>query len=79
MISLIDILLERYGGGEYNVPSDHHAALQVPKGGSCCMNCKYWNEEKSICGNEYFYKWAGTREIPVESDEYCSDWWEPKS
>lgn len=78
MIKLVNILSEQYGGGEYSVPSDHHAALQVPKGGSCCFNCKYWDNDEHVCGNKYFYEWAKTDQIPVAPDEYCSDWWEPK-
>lgn len=77
MKTLISLLIEQYGGGDYAVSSNHRAALKVPKGGSCCLNCKYWKSGESTCGNEYFYKWAQTNEIPVAPDEYCSDWWEP--
>ena len=77
MIKLID-LLEQYGGSSYSVPDDHQAGLRVPRGGSCCANCKYWNDEEQTCGNEYYKKWAETDKIPYPPNEFCSDWWEPK-
>jgi hypothetical protein len=83
MIKFIDILKEQYGGGEYSVPKDHKAGLKVPKGGSCCANCEYWNTDnkqgEGICTNTYYKKWAGTDKIPYAPDEYCTDWWEPKN
>lgn len=82
MIKLIDLLKEAYGGGEYEVPSDHLAAMKVPNGGACCTNCEYWakgkNGEEGKCLNKMYEKWAGTASIPEDPNEYCSDWWEPK-
>jgi hypothetical protein len=72
------LLAEEYGGKEFELPSNHSAGLKVPKGGSCCANCKFWNSEKSLCGNKYYVKWNGDGTIPVPADEFCSDWWEPK-
>jgi len=71
------ILKEEYGG-EYDVPTNHKAGLKVPKGGSCCANCKWWGNEKGLCGNKYYIKWNGDGKIPYKDDEYCTDWWEPK-
>ena len=71
---LIDLLLE--AKGEYILPPDHTQGLKVPKGGSCCANCEYWDSEKESCKNTYYQKWAGTDKIPNPPDEYCSDWWE---
>ena len=60
-------------------PSDHVAAMRVPKGGSDCKKCEYLaNEEKGLCGNEYFVKWNGSNKIPAPIDSYCSDWFEPR-
>ena len=78
MISLFS-LLENYGGGKFELPPDHKAAIRVPKGGSCCMNCKYWNDSNKKCQNTYYQQWSETDgEIPFSPDEYCSDWFEPK-
>jgi hypothetical protein len=78
MISLIT-LLENYGGGQYEVPSNHKAGLRVPVGGSCCKNCKYWNDSDNKCGNKFYQNWSETDgEIPFPPNEYCSDWWEPR-
>jgi len=79
MIKLTNLILENYGGpGEVVLPSTHKAGLRVPKGGACCANCSWWNVEGQICNNTYYYDWAETNKIPYPSDEYCSDWWEPK-
>lgn len=80
MIKLTDLLLEDYGGpGKMVLPSYHQAGLKVPKGGSCCANCKYWMPKEQICNNKYYQEWAGTDTIPYAADEYCTNWWEPKN
>ena len=78
MISLIKLLLENYGGkGKFQLPPEHEAAIRVPKGGSSCSSCKYWNGSK--CSSTYYQEWSGNNgEIPFSPDEYCSDWYEPK-
>lgn len=58
-------------------PSDHKAAMKVPKGGSSCASCEYL-EGKGKCNNKYFIKWNGSKDLPLPADEYCSDWYEPK-
>jgi hypothetical protein len=62
--------------GEFKLPADHKPGMVVPKGGSCCANCKYWDGED--CENGYFRKWNGSGNIPTDPNSYCSDWWEPK-
>lgn len=79
MQKLSGIISEEYGGKEYGLPSTHKAGLQVPKGGSCCANCKFWNTETKECISEHYKKWNGDGKIPLPADEYCSDWWEPKN
>lgn len=45
-----------------------------------CKNCRYLKDaDKRICGNEYFIRWNGSNVIPAPVDEYCSDWFEPRS
>lgn len=69
-----------YGGkGPFELPSDHKAAMQVTKGGSCCKNCEYVNAEKHACKNQHYIKWnGGDDKLPnLPLDEICSDWWEP--
>jgi hypothetical protein len=79
MIKLVDLLNEDYGGpGKLVLPSNHIAGLKVPKGGSCCANCKWWNKKEQICTNTYYSDWAQTNKIPYSPLEFCSDWWEPK-
>ena len=65
MINLTNILTENYGGpGEMVLPPNHKAGLKVPKGGSCCANCKWWNKEEQVCVSTYYVEWAGTNKIP---------------
>jgi len=78
MLKLTNILTENYGGpGEMVLPPTHKAGLKVPKGGSCCANCKWWNKEEQICSSTYYVEWAGTNKIPYKANEYCTNWWEP--
>lgn len=73
MIKLFEILKK----GKFELPANHHPGMKVPKGGSCCANCKYWDGKK--CENKYYNQWAQTSHIPFNPLEYCSDWWEPKN
>jgi hypothetical protein len=63
--------------GKFELPSNHVPAIRVPKGGSCCANCKYWTGTE--CSNQYYNQWNGSGEIPTSPNEYCSDWYEPKN
>jgi hypothetical protein len=69
-----------YGGkGEFKLPQNHIAGIKVPKGGSCCANCKFLGEDKKSCGNKYWIEWnGGNSKLPAPADEYCSDWFESK-
>lgn len=78
-MKLKELLLEDYGGpGKMELPATHKAGLKVPKGGSCCANCKFWDEKAEECVSDYYAQWAGTKKIPHPADEYCTNWWEPK-
>ena len=49
MIKLTDLLKEDFGGGKYKLPKNHQPAMQVPHGGSCCANCRFFeNDEEDI-------------------------------
>jgi hypothetical protein len=72
------LLNEEYGGNEFELPPSHQPGMRVTKGGSCCANCKYWNETSKLCTNKYYIKWNGDDKIPAPADEFCSDWWEAK-
>lgn len=70
-----------YGGkGPFELPSSHKAAMEVPKGGSSCSNCKFVDAEKHECKNQYYIKWNGNDpklpDLPL--DQICSDWFEAK-
>lgn len=73
------LLNEEYGGNEFELPPSHQPGMRVPKGGSCCANCEYWNATSKLCTNEHYIKWNGDGKIPAPADEFCSDWWEPKN
>jgi hypothetical protein len=74
----VPALTENYGGpGKMVLPSDHKAGIRVPKGGSCCANCLYWQDDEEICTSKHYIQWAGTNTIPYPADEYCTNWWEP--
>ncbi len=70
-----------YGGkGAFTLPADHVAAIQVPKGGSCCANCVYVNAKEHSCSNTYYATWnGGDHSLPkeLELDQICSDWYTP--
>lgn len=73
-----------YGGkGEFQLPDNHTAGVKVPKGGSCCANCKYgeMKDDGPHCNNKYWVEWnGGNSRLPVDDPEtYCSDWWEQSS
>lgn len=80
-MKLKDLLVtENFGGpGKVVLPANHKAGLRVPKGGSCCANCKHWAPEEEVCVSKYYIKWAGTNTIPYKANEYCTNWWEPIS
>lgn len=60
-------------------PTDHKAAMRVPKGGSSCESCRFVSEDKRHCSNEHYIKWNnGSKDLPLPADEYCSDWYEPR-
>lgn len=64
--------------GPVEYPPNHKPGMKVPKGGSSCSSCKFWDGED--CENEYYRKWNnGSGKIPAPPDEYCSDFYEPKS
>lgn len=65
------------GKGPITYPPDHKPGMKVPKGGSNCVSCEYY-EGNNLCGNEYFKKWMGSNKIPAPPEEYCSDWYEQK-
>lgn len=67
-------------GNNFKLPTTHIPGMQVPKGGSSCSNCKYLGTDGDSCENQYFQAWNyGNTKLPAPADEYCSDWWEPKS
>lgn len=68
--------------GEISYPKGHRPGTKVPRGGSSCASCKWVRPRDdgsgmANCASQYFQEWAGTNEIPVVPDSYCSDWWEP--
>jgi hypothetical protein len=68
-----------YGGkGKFELPDSHKAAIQVPKGGSCCQNCRFVDAQNHACKNTYYIQWnGGDDKLPdLPLDEICSDWWE---
>lgn len=74
---LIDAENKMAQGGNFELPTNHQPFIKVPKGGSCCANCKFLTFDKKSCGNKYFIQWYGKAELPQPIDEYCSDWYEP--
>jgi hypothetical protein len=70
------IRVKQKSKGEITYPADHKPAMVVPKGGSCCANCKFWDGKD--CENKNYIKWNGNGDIPTDPDKFCSDWYEPK-
>lgn len=62
-------------GKKPTYPADHKPALQVPKGGSSCANCKHY-DGAGHCKSPDYKRFYGTDVIPMPPDEWCSDWWE---
>lgn len=73
-MKLSDIILKE---GVAKYPKDHQPGMIVPKGGSMCANCEYWEKKGNLCNNKYWKEWAETEKIPVKADRYCCDWWHP--
>ncbi len=72
--------LKAGGKGPLSFPRDHVAAVRVPKGGSCCKNCKYVDPEAHACKSAHYVRWnGGESKLPADLalDEICSDWYEP--
>jgi len=70
----------QYGGkGPFNLPEDHVAAIQVPKGGSSCQNCRFVDVENHACNEPNYITWnGGDPSLPdLPLDEICSDWYSP--
>lgn len=74
-----------YGGGAYQLPADHLAAMMVSKGGSSCSSCDFFDADGKRCKSEDYQRWAGTDKLvnpesgaEVPPDEFCSDWWVPR-
>lgn len=77
MFSLIELLLEEFGGKKFELPPDHKAGMHSEKGFSCAV-CEYFHAEGNTCGNEHFIAWKGDNKIPGDPKKYCSDWFEEK-
>lgn len=67
-----------YGGGEFELPADHVAALVSPKGFSCAV-CKWVDAANHACKNPHYIKWNhDDGKLPdVSLQNFCSDWFEP--
>jgi hypothetical protein len=66
-----------YGGkGPFELPPDHVAAIQVPKGGACCAKCKFVDVANHACLEPNYVNWnGGDSALPdLPLDEICSDW-----
>lgn len=66
-----------YGGkGAFNLPADHVAAMEVPKGGACCEKCVYVDAENHQCLEPNYIEWnGGDPKLPdLPLDQICSDW-----
>lgn len=73
---LEDVRADAYGGGPFKLPQDHVAGLRVPKGGSCCANCRFLAPDKASCTEPNWVRWhANDPKLPAPADEYCSDFW----
>jgi len=68
------------GKGPFELPTDHKAAMEVTKGGSCCKNCKFVDAENHSCKNKYYIQWnGGNPKLPdLPLSQICSDWWNSK-
>jgi hypothetical protein len=65
-----------YGGDKYNLPANHRAGMVVPKGGSCCANCRFLGADHKTCDNKNFIEWnGGDNKLPAKDENYCSDWY----
>lgn len=80
MSAFLNFPNKKIASGDFELPSNHTPGTIVPKGGSCCANCKFGSvvDNKGYCSNEHFIKWNGSSKLPAPADEYCSDWWESK-
>lgn len=71
-----------YGGkGPFNLPADHVAAMEVPKGGACCEKCVFVDAENHACKQPDYVTWnGGDPSLPnLPLDQICSDWFQAGS
>lgn len=64
------------------LPPGHQVGLRVPKGGSSCASCRYYNPQGGrygTCESSYYQASVGTALIPMPADEWCSDMYEPRA
>jgi hypothetical protein len=58
-------------------PKNHKVGMKVPKGGSDCAKCEYWDNKNKVCKNSYFRKLVNKYgKIGASPDEYCCDFFE---
>jgi hypothetical protein len=70
--------------GNFRLPAHHRPGMEVPKGGSSCSNCLYFegmdrDEGELVCSEPNFIRFHGSRFIPAPDGDpkrFCSDFWE---
>ena len=73
LLKLINIFFKKAQElkGQVNYPADHIPAMVVPKGGSCCANCRFLNKETKTCMEPNYINWNGSAIIPITTDQFC--------
>lgn len=67
----------KFGGKDFEYPSNHKLGMKVPEGGSMCGNCKFLSEDHKHCTNKEWIKWNNNKDkLPFKDEEYCCDLWE---
>ncbi len=65
--------------GPVTLPKGHQVGMRVPKGGSMCANCRFLAKDRKNCTEPNFVRWNKSPLIPGPVDEYCSDFYMPRT
>lgn len=72
--------MSKFAPERFYLPVNHEPAMEVPQGGSMCLNCIAYTPEggrHGSCRSPDFFRYYGTMQLPKPPDRFCSDWYTP--
>lgn len=68
------MLVKTEGHPPIHYPANHLVGMRVPAGGSNCFKCEYVDGQH--CTQREFVKWNKGPVIPIDTKEFCCDFFE---